>query len=498
MNKIKNIKTFVFNISPNYLIVLLFMLIAFKTGDNKSNYNVPSKVLSACAVDYDLDGDNDIIVRHQTLWQNTNPTLSILNNTGNGYFEIADTSLTFCGSQSDIFAININDDDYPDIITFLADFSSGEAERFIRILYGNEGAFSDYEDFNLNKSETFTDINYGDINGDSLNDIVVISGTSNFWGILLNDGNGGLLPPDYHYVADYYPLEVDCGDLNDDGRDDIVIVGQNTEVYFSYPGYFEYITLDDFIKEAVEICDMDNDGDNDIVVLVNLYLVGLTGITIYENLGENEFYKNEEILFQPPLSYMAVSDINNDDLPDMVCTGEDGLHILMNEGNLVFTLPPQFIEIDNYGASFRKSVCATLDNNTFNDIVIIRGHGAVLPANITILFNDTTGNFVNNPLIAISNPLGSTENGLKSYPNPFKSETIFEFFLNEKSNIGISIHSISGTLIKTLISEKMKGGNHLIKWNGHNLNNELCKSGTYIVFFKKNGVLLESIKLIKN
>lgn len=487
------------NISPNYFIVLLFILIAFKTGDTKSNYNVPSSVRSACAVDYDLDGNNDIIIGHTTAWQHTNPTLSILNNTGNGYFELVDTSLTFCGYQKNIFAINIDNDEYPDIVTFYSDFSSGNAERFIRIFFNNNGAYSNFEDFNLNSSETFTDISYGDINGDSLNDIVVISGTSNFWGLLLNDGNGGLLPPDYHYVADYYPTRVTCGDLNDDGRDDIVIVGQNTEVYLSYPGYFECITLEtESFKEAVEICDMDNDGDNDIVVLVNLYLVGLTGITIYENLGENEFYKNEEILFQPPLSYMAVSDINNDDLPDIVCTAYDGLYLLINESNLLFTLPPQFIEVENYGESYRKSICATLDNNTFNDIVIIRRHGAVLPANITILFNDTTGNFVNNPLNSITNPISSIKNKLKFYPNPFNKEITFEFYLNEKSKIEISIYNLSCNLIITLISEKMKGGNHLIKWNGHNLNNELCKSGTYLVFFKKNGELLESIKLIKN
>ncbi|MCD4664656.1 MAG: hypothetical protein K8R68_05240, partial [Bacteroidales bacterium] len=91
-------------------LLLIFIAVLFlnnTTKDTKSNYNVPSSIRSACAVDYDLDGDNDIIVGHTTAWQHTNPTLSILNNTGNGYFELVDTSLTFCGYQKNIFTINI-------------------------------------------------------------------------------------------------------------------------------------------------------------------------------------------------------------------------------------------------------------------------------------------------------------------------------------------------------------------------------------------------------
>ncbi len=136
--------------SRSLLILVSLLLIAFTTGDNKSKYSVPIAAWSVTASDIDLDGDNDIIVGHKTSWQNTNTTISLLENTNTGILTIIDTSIVFCGYQENIFAVDIDNDGYPDIVTFMSDFTTGTVERYIRIFYNYFGTFEMSQDFPLN------------------------------------------------------------------------------------------------------------------------------------------------------------------------------------------------------------------------------------------------------------------------------------------------------------------------------------------------------------
>ena len=140
-----------------YIVLLFIVLVIFSTT-YAAEYIVPRAAYSVYAEDLDLDGDNDILVGHKTVWGGTNPTISILANDGFGNFAISDTSIVFCGYQENIFAQRIDSDNYPDIITLLADFSSGTAERYIRIFYNEYGFFNVFEDFTLNTSEVVADI----------------------------------------------------------------------------------------------------------------------------------------------------------------------------------------------------------------------------------------------------------------------------------------------------------------------------------------------------
>ncbi|MCF8307552.1 MAG: VCBS repeat-containing protein, partial [Bacteroidales bacterium] len=210
------------------LLLTVLTILAFKTGDNRSNYNIPRAAYSVTAGDIDHDGDQDIVVGHKTAWEDSNPTISVLENNDNGYFNIDDTSMVFCGYQENIQLININNDTLPDIVSFHSDFTSGDAERYIRIIYNEEGDFNSYNDYSLNTNETFNSMNYGDINGNSFNDIVVVSGNGQFWGVLYNDGTGGFSAPEYHEIEDSYPSDITCGDVDGNGRDDVVVCAQTT------------------------------------------------------------------------------------------------------------------------------------------------------------------------------------------------------------------------------------------------------------------------------
>ncbi len=478
------------------LIILTgILLLAFTTADIRSMYKVPREAASVCAADIDMDGDNDLIIGHKTAWGNTNPTITILNNSYFGNFEIFDTSLVFSGYQENIFAVRINDDTYPDIVSFYTDFSSGTAERFIRIFINDAGAFINNMDINLNESSVFSGITYGDVNGNNFQDIILLSNSSKTWGLLTNDGFGNFNSPEYYNLG-YYPQDIVTGDLNNDGTDDIVI-GGSTEIYFSKDGGFQNLQLGGHTSR-VHIADIDNDGDNDIIGLFDL-LGAETDITIFENTGLETFVKHDIDHFLPGSTSSVVTDFNNDTLPDLMVlpASNNGAFILYNASGLEF-YEPEFIEIPNDGEAYRRATTADLDGNGFNDIVLVRrtGPNAATYNNVIILFNDGKGHFVDNPLDFVDNHDDNEGLKLMNYPNPFKTVTTFDFTIKETAYIEIFVYNLQGKLVKSLTNKTMKGGKHQIKWGGLNNAGQACKPGPYIAYLKVNGFFKQSIKLI--
>jgi hypothetical protein len=491
------------------LILVSLLLIAFTTGDNKSQYSVPIAAWSVSAADIDMDGDNDIVIGHKTSWQNTNPTITLLENTNNGNFANIDTSISFCGYQENIFAVCIDSDNYPDIVSFMSDFTTGIADRYIRIFYNYYGTIEMFLDFPLNSSETFSAITYGDINSDNDLDIVVASNNGQFWGVLYNDGNGNFSDPEYHYVNDYFPTDIACGDLNNNGREDIVICGVQVEIYLSTENGFQQFQIGQN-ELRVHIADMDKDGDNDIVGLTDLSLVGYTGISVYENQGDNSFLEHDQYDFQPSASEFIISDMNNDSFPDIVVTSHfpdlnfpgqtdtiGGIYILYNQGELQLSAP-QFVPIENYGEYSRKSCCADMDGNGYNDIITIRYLHTQLPSNVNILFNDGNGQFLADPLTQIEEliPKGN-KSILACYPNPFRTEITFQFTIQETATVELSVYNLQGKLIRSLTLNNLKGGITKIKWDGLDTGGKPCKPGPYFVYLKVNDTSIQSIKLIK-
>jgi len=482
--------------SFKYIIFVSLVLMAFKTGDNKSFYSIPLAAWSVTAGDIDMDGDNDIVVGHNYNFQTEWGGVSIILNEGNGFFYLFD-SVLFSAWQSDIQVVNINLGLMSEIIAIHDNLS--EENEYITVI----------NDFNLQNISYYSLDNYdgidhktdGDINGDDFIDIVFSSNNGQFWGVIYNDGTGDFSLPEYHFVTEYFPTALACGDLNNDNHDDVVVCGQSTEVYFSYPEGFQSTLLEtNNYKEGVLIEDFDLDGDNDILTFVGITFANVTSLIMYRNQGNEIFDTVEEFFFQPMSENFFIADFDNDSLKDILFQlfEKTGYIIYYNQGNFQLA-DSQFVALppSNPQEAWRNCCSADIDGNGFNDIITVRTLNVFLPDNLVILFNDGKGNFVDEPVTHIEIPNLKDKNPMFCYPNPFFTETTFEFNISENEIAELSVCDLQGRLITSLTNKDQKGGHYTIKWDGLDTHGNPCKPGTYYACLKADGKILQTVKLIK-
>lgn len=67
----------------------------------------------------------------------------------------------------------------------------------------------------------------------------------------------------------------------------------------------------------------------------------------------------------------------------------------------------------------------------------------------------------------------------QNYPNPFNPTTSFEYNLNKRGDVLISIFNELGQHVITLVDEKLEPGKYNAKWDGKTLTGVVASSGTY-------------------
>ena len=475
------------------LLILLFSLHSLVFADE---YKIPKDAWSVCAADIDLDGDMDLIIGHLVGWGAERPTITIMKNNGTGGFTFYDTSWVFCGYQENIFTLDMNNDNYPDIIAFRADFSLDEVRRYIRIIYNIEGNFIAAADFSLERTETFSDITHGDLNGDGLEDVVVGSNKGRFWGVLYNNGNGGLTKPEYYSVD--FPLHaVHCGNLNGDIRQDVIVTGQYLNIYLSDETGFELQSLP-HIRNYAEIVDLDDDGDNDILTTDVLMFHNCGFYSIHTNNGNNEFTILDSVFYEPGMSKFLLCDMDNDNLKDMVFSANPGIYVMLYKNNYVFS-QPQYSPLENYDYYYNSACCADFDGNGYPDVATVRYFwGDENDPNLTVLFNDSTGHMVDHSLTGINetHKPSTLINNFRVFPSPFHKKTGIYFSLNEPAQVKLQIFNIKGRLVNQMSDLHMPAGKHNFSWNGRFTNGKKCPAGLYFVRLTINKQNIFSNKIL--
>jgi hypothetical protein len=68
----------------------------------------------------------------------------------------------------------------------------------------------------------------------------------------------------------------------------------------------------------------------------------------------------------------------------------------------------------------------------------------------------------------------------QNYPNPFNPSTDIRFALPNEEQVRITIYSVSGIELKTLVNARMSAGNYSVRWDGTNSTGEHVSSGVYL------------------
>ncbi len=73
-----------------------------------------------------------------------------------------------------------------------------------------------------------------------------------------------------------------------------------------------------------------------------------------------------------------------------------------------------------------------------------------------------------------------------AFPNPFALQTTIHYSVPQKSNVVLELYDVTGSLIKTLVSETKPAGEYAVYWNGTSNNGERVKAGVYFYTLKTN------------
>ncbi len=322
------------------------------------------------------------------------------------------------GYPSAVAVGDLNGDGRSDVVmsgVYEDQLNGGFIYKLLVFMQDQSGNLSSPVMYDVGKSAV-TSIAIGDMNHDGRNDIVVgtvgaAPGTSSGVGVLLQNASGTFDPMVFYPTNDSQPIRL--ADLNNDGRLDVVAVGWGTNtvsVFFQN----EAGTLDPPVvynathtgNEIIEVGDVNNDGLPDIIV---------TSGNNSSSLSFSVLLQKADGTFDTPVQYsvdqgtflqgLAVGDVNNDGLNDVVVSYMDGsfmpkIAVLLQNSSGRLSAPVEYdtqynpgpLRIADVEGDGRKGVIELHDG--YNEIGVFRqaADGSLMPEERYYIPDDGAGN----------------------------------------------------------------------------------------------------------
>ncbi|HEY7912573.1 MAG TPA: VCBS repeat-containing protein [Blastocatellia bacterium] len=226
----------------------------------------------------------------------------------------------------------------------------------------------------------------GDLDGDRLNDIAVVNLQGSLQ-LFFNNGAGsfervslpGLWP------SSSYTLDLEIGDLNGDGRNDLavafstqtgaisVLINQGNRA-FAAPVNYNVCSS----SSGVAVGDLDKDGDNDLADVNQCFKSG-----ILLNNGQGSFTYNGSYGNGYGSKSIALADFNGDGFKDIayVNNGLGNVTVLFNNRNGTFAAPiwlyagdlPDDLTVGDFDGDGNQDIA--IANSYFSQIIILFSNG---------------------------------------------------------------------------------------------------------------------------
>jgi hypothetical protein len=316
-------------------------------GDGKGGFQAPQTIdalagggvqtgpTGAAAGDFNGDGELDLAVTESFTGQ-----VAVLLNSASG-LQLSGTFSSGGSTPGLVVAADFNGDGKLDLAVANAANLSPFQPGNLAVFFGDgHGGFQ--------LSQTYTagawplGLAVADLNHDGYPDLVVTDyggdpsvspRTPGAVYVFLNDGHGGFQAPSQLAAGGAYPYAVWIGDVNGDGKPDLVVASENANVTYSLAvlpgngdGTFQAPTTvsTGYHPSGVAFGDFNGDG---IVDLMVSHCCGATDMTFMQGNGDGTF--QPEVHFNSAANSFAVAaaDLNGDGKPDLIVGGSGPLSV---------------------------------------------------------------------------------------------------------------------------------------------------------------------------
>lgn len=440
--------------------------------------------------DVDGDGDQDLFTLGYSEGFDTHAKLYL--NDGNGIFTLANTSIPELGYSSMAFADVDGDNDIDLLVAGQSGVSGNLPTGTYLYLNDGDGNFTD-------SNQSITDvihcsIGFADVDNDNDQDIFILGSSSNLAGavteLFLNDGSGDYTLSTNNFTL-VYQGAFDFADVDGDDDLDVLVTGTSLGGNFDpistlYEndgnGNFTEYAGSSFIGvniSTVDFADIDNDGDEDVLVTGSSTGNGLSTF-LYKNDGSGNFTMVQntglvEIIF----GACSFADVDLDGDVDLLIAGRKGAipdetaKLYFNNGTGHFTEATNSIFT---GATASSADFADVDGDNDPDLFIM----GVAPDDE--IYSKL---YINDLMVGNKNPSFSFE--AKIYPNPF-SDFIF---LDLEKNVTAVALEISNSVGQVLTTAKYQNISQI------EIATSSLSSGIYFIKLTDENGQIETIPLVK-
>ncbi len=354
----------------------------------------------------------------------------------------------------------------------------------------------------------------GDINGDGFTDIIIATWDQNMDSTLYLKGRIFIYAgatqmkktPVAVFIGDTTKAglgaDLAIGDINHDGKMDIIALGVNQEspsIHYSYISIFLgdslfHMKRDYYIdsrnvpggfKDHVTCFDADGDGIDDILVnKIYIFKGGahLDTLPTYYVGPPN----NDSPNFGDYPWVTGGGDFNGDGIKDILLSSTQGVFgvvpgvYLMLDGR---NHPGQYVAyrvFSNYWTEAldgRPENAGDVNGDGVDDIIIGGPDAFLHNEGIFGIYSGEASLKTSVKKEPVSKP--ESFELKQNYPNPFNPSTIISYELLENSFVTLKIFNTFGEVVATLVHEKQTKGNHIVRWNGTNNTGRKVASGSY-------------------
>ena len=297
---------------------------------------------------------------------------------------------------SSVAAGDLNGDRRPDLISTNI-LSTGSNPDQVSVIFQNQsspGVFGSSTDLDVGSDPQTVAI--GDLNGDTLIDLVTANDTSSTISILFqNSFSPGRFLTAQNLAVGAHPTAVAIGDLNGDGLSDIAVADSGLSILFQNPSapgnFFSPVSLG-VNCSSVGIGDLNSDGRADLVATGPDS--GNVSILFQSPVAPGNFLSAQIVAagFQP--IDVALADLNADGLPDLAVANlgtpdnpaTASLSVLLNK----LGSPGRFAAATNYATGTRSQSVSVGDLNGDRnvDIAVANAGSPGNTGSVSVLFQN--------------------------------------------------------------------------------------------------------------